>query len=253
LATSSLGIDRRFRFQEFSFEREESPADDFGEIAERWKDWKAFEGHTVAEKYAQGRIALICDIHVSFTGRNVRSATVSNSPFCDGECFASLVYVADIPNVLQLQMGNDEPMLVLNVETVKLEDGVSVPSLVGLYRIHDVVDHPFGGLTFQSFRDGSFKIIPCLVRRELYILRSLASEGEFNVAQCKVEGAPEIMDHIADDAHKIRGQSLTRDEFERIIAGIRFTLHADNVSVIADEFQEAKVELLDVLTGPLDL
>jgi hypothetical protein len=61
------------------------------------------------------------------------------------------------------------------------------------------------------------------------------------------------VDDIADDAHKVGGQSLTRDEFERIASGIRFTLHADSVSVVADEFCNAKVELLEVLTGPLDL
>lgn len=247
---------RAFRFscfEEFPVKHSECPTNDFGEIAQRWKDWKSFEGHTVAEKYAQGRIALICDIHVSFPGGNIRSARIVDSPFRDTECFASLVYVADIPNVLQLQMGNDEPMFVLDVETVKLVDGVPVPSLVGLYRIHDVVDHPFRGLTFQSARDGLFKIIPCLVRREPHLLRPLASEGEFDVAHSEVEGGSEIVNHIADNAHKFGRKSLTGDEFKRVVAGIRFTLHADNVSVIADEFRNAKVEILDVLTGPFDL
>lgn len=238
---------------EFSVEREKSPADEYREIAQRWKDQAAFERHSVTEKYAQGRIALVCDVHVSFPGRNIRSASVVDGPFCDGECFASLVYVADIPHVLQLQMGNDEPMFVLNIETVKLEDGVSVPSLVGLYRMHDVVDHPFRGLTFQSARDGSFKIIPCLARRELHILRPLASEGEFNVAHGEVEGTSEIVDRIANNAHKGWGQGLTREVFESITANICFTLHADSVSVVTDEFREAKMELLEVLTGPLDL
>src|SRR5271165_3437408 len=134
------------RFGELSFEDEQSPTDEYSEIVERWKDEAAFQGHSMAEKYTHGRIALICDLHASFLRRNHQTASLGDSPFRNRECFASLVYVADIANPLELQMGNDEPMFVHNVETVKLPDGVTLPSLVGLYRLHNVVEHPFRGL-----------------------------------------------------------------------------------------------------------
>lgn len=110
-------------FQEFAIKDGQSPADEFREIAQRWHDQMAFHGHSVAEKYAKGRIPLVCNLHISFPGRDERMAGMGNSPFRDGECSASFVYVADIPNVLQLEMGNQQAMFVHNVETVETPDG----------------------------------------------------------------------------------------------------------------------------------
>ncbi len=242
------------RLGELPFKGKQSPDDSYREFAQRWKDMLAFEGHSLAEKYANGRVALVCDLHASFLCRVKHPrASVGNDPFRDREFFASLVYVADIANPLELQFGDDKPMFVHNVETVELPDGVTIPSLVGLYRIHDVVDDPFGGLTFQSSLDGDFKLIPSLTRREDYLIRPLASSGEFNITHRNVESTSQVMDGIAHDTHKFWGDGLTRDEFERIVASIRLTMHANTVSVIADELTKFGLEILDVLSGPFDL
>ena len=138
------------RFGELSSESRESSGDEYSEIVQRWKDMAAFEGHSAAEKYAYGRISFVCDVHVSFLGGEINpSPSASNDPFGNRECFASFVYVADIPNPLPLQLGNDDPMFVHNVETVKLPDGVTIPSLVGLYDLHDIVENPSGALCFN--------------------------------------------------------------------------------------------------------
>jgi hypothetical protein len=248
-----LGLSLASRFEKFSFKNEQSSTDEYSEIAKRWKDKMAMHGHSLSEKYANGRIAFVCDLHASLSRRNHQSASVSDSPFWNRECFASFVYVADIADKLQLHMGDEELMFVHNVETVKLPDGISAPSLVGLYGLHDVVDNPLGGLTFQSVRDGSFKIIPCLVHRKGHILRPLASDGEFNIAHGEVESAPEIVNSIARNAHQVSRNRFTRHEFERIASCISFTLHSDSVSMITDELKDAKLEVFEVLSGPLNL
>lgn len=241
------------RLGELSLKNDQSPTDEYSEIAQRWKDKTASEGHSLAENYANARIAFICDVHAAFLCRNHEASSASDSPLGDRELFASLVYVADVADKLELQMGNDEPMFVLNVETVKLPDGVTIPSLVGLYGLDDVIDQPFGGLTFQSARDGSFKVIPCLVRRKGYVLRSLTSDGEFNIAHGAVESASKIVDGIARDAHQPSRHRWTRYEFERIASSIRLTALSDSVSVIAGELTDAKLEIFEMLSGPFDL
>ena len=241
------------RLGKLSFKNEQSPADKYSEIVQRWKDEAAFHGHTTSEKYAYGRIALICDLHASFTSRNHQSASLGNGPLGNRGFFASFVYVADIANPLELQVGNDKPMFVHNVETVKLPDAVTIPSLVGLYRLHDVVAHPFRGLTFQSALDEFFKVIPCLVHRKGHILRPLASDQEFDLTHGNVESTPKVVDGIANDTHKLRGNGLTRDEFERIASRIRITVDTDSVSMITDELMDVGLEISDVLCGPFDL
>jgi hypothetical protein len=121
--TSALAL----RFGELSFESRESSGDEYSEFAQRWKNMLAFEGQPLAEQYAHGRIAFVCDLYTSFLRGNHESSSTSNSPFGNRELFASFVYVADIANPLKLQMGDDEPMFVLNVETVKSPEGITTP------------------------------------------------------------------------------------------------------------------------------
>lgn len=239
------------RFGELSSENGEGSGDEYSEIVQRWKDMMTFHGHSLAEKYAHGRIAFVCDLHASLTSWNHKSASLGNSPLGNRELFASFVYVADIANPLKLKMGDDEPMLVLNVETVKSPEGITIPSLVGLYRPHDVVDDPFRGLTFQSSLDGSFKVIPSLVYRENYVVRPLASGQEFDFAHGNVESTSKIVDGISDDTHNLFRDRWTRNEFERVAAGVRLTVHVNTVSVV--DLKDVPLKVSDVLSGPLDL
>jgi hypothetical protein len=54
-------------------------------------------------------------------------------------------------------------MLVFNVESVKSPEGLSYPSLVWLYRIHNEVEDCFGAFCFNPPLQAA--TIPCLVSR----------------------------------------------------------------------------------------
>ena len=251
---SALAPSVALRFGELSFEGEQGSDDDWSDIVQRWKDMLVFEGHSLAKKYVHGRVAFVCDLHASFLCGVKHPASVGNDPFWNREFFASLVYVANIANPLELQFGDDKPMFVLNVETVKLPDGSAIPSLVGLYGLHDVVDDPFRGLVFQSsLGNGTSKLIPGLVRRENHVSRPLASSDEFNFAHGNVESTPQVMNSVTDDAHKLRRDCPTRDEFQRIVSSVCITVHSNIVSVRLGELTDVDTELLDVLSGPFDL
>jgi hypothetical protein len=151
-----------------------------------------------------------------------------------------------------MHMGNEQPVLVLDVESVQGPDGFPVPSLVGLYDIHDEINDPFGGLMFESAIDGGYKFIPSVAYRKLSVLRPLACSAELNIIGNKIESGTQIMQGVSDDAHKFPWHGCTRFELERIVTSIRVSLNEDSVRVSVDAHQKT-TQISDVLIGPLDL
>ena len=215
MATASLRIDPKF-----SFEGEKSPADEYRQIVQRWEDVATAEGQTVSENYANGRFAIICDFNFSLPGGEFGRVLSGGSPLRKLEHFATLVFVANVPDPFEMHMGNEQPMFVLDVENVQGPDGFPIPSFVGLYDIHDEIDDPFGGLMFESAIDGGYKFIPCVAYRKLSVLRPLACSAELNIIGNKIESGAQVMQGVSDDAHKFPWHGCTRFELERIVASI---------------------------------
>jgi hypothetical protein len=247
LATALLPI-----FHEFSFESEKSPADECRQIAQRWKDMAAAEGQSVSENYANGRFAIICDFNFSPSGGEFGRVLSSGSPLRKLEHLATLVFVAKVPQPFEMHMGNKQPVLVLNVESVQGPDGIAIPSLVWLYDIHDEIDDPFGGLMFESAVNGDYKFIPSIAYRKLSVLRPLACGTELNIIGNKIESGAQVVQSVSDDAHKFPWHGCTRLELERIVASFRISFNEDSVRASVDAHQET-TDVSDVLFGPLDL
>jgi hypothetical protein len=174
------------------------------------------------------------------------------SPLREFKLFATLIFVADAPKPLEFNMGDKQLVFVLNVESVKGPDGLAIPSLVGLYDIHDKVDDPFGGLMFESAIDGCYKFIPCIAYRKLSVLRPLSCMAELNIIGNKIEGGAQIMQRVSSDTHELFWNGFTRLELEKIAASIRISLDKDRVRVCVDAGQNS-VQVSDVLFGPLNL
>ncbi len=239
-------------FQELSFEREKSPADEYREIVQRWKDVATCEGQSVCENYTDGRFAIICDFNFSLSGGKFKRVLPGGGPLGKLEYSASLVFVADVPNPFEMHMGDKQPVLVLNVENVQGPDGLSIPSLVGLYDIHDEIYDPFRGLMFESAVDGGYKFIPSVAYRKLSVLRPLSCSAELNIIGDKIESGAQVMQSISDDAHKFLWHGCTRIELERIVTSIRVSFNRESVRAGIDSHQKA-IQISDVLFGPLDL
>lgn len=254
-AANIENILRGLRLVQLAPEVHESPANNYKKMAQRFKDGMALERYSIAEKYAHGSFALVCDLNISPRGRNADEieAVHGSCQFEKAVRFARLVFVADVPDVLEMDLGDEEFVLVENVESVKLPDGSPIPSLVRLYHVQDEVADPFGGLMFESAVDGVFHFIPGVINRKLGELGALAGGGKLDVAGCVVESGSEIMKRVSDDAHDTFRHPFKRDDMKGIVSSIRIVLDGDFVRMASLEGGEFLVEFQDVLSGPLDL
>ena len=212
----------------------------------------AAHGQSVSENYADGRMALICDLDISLPSGEFGRVRPSGSPLRKFKHGATLVFVANVPNPLKLHMGDEQPVLVLNVESVQGPDAFSIPALVGLYDIHDEVNDPFGGLTYESAIDDGYKFIPSVAYRKLSVLRPLSCGQEFDFVRDKIESGAQIVHSVSGDAHEFFRHGFTKLDVERIVAGINVSLNVNSVGVSLEAHQKTK-QLLDVPFGPLDL
>lgn len=244
--------EEKLGLQKLSFDTKDSAVDEYRQIVQRWEDVTAAEGQSVCENYANGRFALICDLNLSLPGGEFGNMIRRGSPFRKFKYLASAVFVANAPNPLKFHIRDKQPMFVLDVKSVQGPDGFSIPSLVGLYDIHDEVDDPFGGLIFESAMDGCYKFIPGVVHRKLGMSGPLSVSGEFYVVGDEIESGAQIMERVSSDAHELFWHGFTRLELERVVASIRVSLNEDSVRMSVDAYQNT-VQISDVLLGPLNL
>jgi hypothetical protein len=231
--------------------------DDMRELAERWQDCLTVERHTIAENYAEGRLSLICDLNILAPDTRVDGdVRVDHCPLSHSEVFASAIFAVDRPNVRNVFLRDQEPVLVFNVESVQSPDRMAQTSLVRLYRLHDEVEDGFGSplpLLFQSAINGIYKFIPGRADRKVSV-RVPASRGiEFNVAHHEVESAPEIVDRIADSQkHAVWGDVIHAD-LKDAISSLGIVLDQNTVRVSLGELSRLQMKIVDVLVGPFDL
>lgn len=232
----------------------DSAANEMREIAERWQDRLTVDGHSIAENYANGRLSLICDLNVIVAEAGVdRDFRVNQRPLGDSEVFSSAIFAVDCPNVRNVLLRDQEPVLVFNVECVETPEGFPASSLVRLYGIHDEVDDCFGGLLFQSTITGDYKIIPGIVDRELRVLGPNALSRKLNIVHSEVESAHKVVDHVPNDQQKTLRGGLICTDLKEAISGFSIVLDGNTVRASVGELPRLLVKIIDVLIGPFDL
>lgn len=248
-------VARRLQPLELSTQGEQSPADTLREMAERWNDFTSLAGRSLAEKYLAGRFSLICDLNIfPVSGDLDEGAAIGDSrQLVNDKRVARLVFTADVPDALKMDLGNEEFVLVQNVETVKLPDGTTIPSSVWLYNIQNEVADLFGGLMFKSAVDGVFHFLPGVANRKAGVLTPLPGGGELNIAGRIVKGGTQIVDRVSDNAHQPLRNTLKRNDAEAIVAAVRIMLDGDLVRESALVGGQFRIEFVDVLFGPHDL
>lgn len=207
---------------------------------------------SVGEAYANGRFAVIRDLNFSLFREESWQHLPRSGDLGEFEFLSTLVFVTNVPHPVEFHARDKQPVLVRNVESVQGPDGISDPSLVGLYDIHDEVDDPFGGLIFESAIHGVYKFIPSFVYRKLCVYRPLSGGLEFEVAGDVIERGAQIMQTVSDNAHKFPWHGYSLFELEQIIASIRVGFNEDSVRVSVDPRQKI-TQVADVLFGPLNL
>ena len=221
--------------------------------AKRWQDKSASQGHTLAENYCAGRIALVCDLDVSVSPCDIRSDSAGNDePITDAKILARLIYCADVADKIELILCNRQHVLVDNVEVVEIPEngpiaGFPIPSVVRLYLINDDLENGLGSLMFQSAIHGGQKLLSSLVDQELAVNVS----SRCHAVQGVVESGPQVVDRIAENKQDVIGHRLSRTNLDRIISTVRIVIDGYGVRAVLAEGVHQQAKLVDVLIGPL--
>jgi hypothetical protein len=223
--------------------------DDIRHALQRWQDVEALQTRPLAENYMRPGVTLMCDLalRVPFKDRG-RGFAGNDEPIVNGEIFASLVYRSKAANVGELQMCNQKPVFISDVEIIQTGKDFSIPSLVGLYDIHDVSLDFFTGVLFQSI-DGSYKTFTGFMDREFCVLAGSNNGLNPRVVKC----GSKVVESVPQNQKQFVGERLSWNDCKNIISGITVCLEREFVRVNISEQLAPFAQVVDVLFGPFNL
>jgi hypothetical protein len=239
--------------QEFPLQQRYSAANQFAELAKRWKNRLAPHRQSLLEKYRQAEMSLVCDFQIVSRESLRDGSSPCDDPRCQRDFFASCVFQANFENAVDLHVWDKQPVLVQNFEFVQGPDSISIPSLIRLYDIHNESNDGFRNLIYQSTIDGSYKLIAGESRWETGLSRPLSSMAKFNVADGEIQSRSQIVQRVSNNESDLIRYGLSNRSLKNIASSFRVFIDAKSVSITCGEYPQAPLKILDVLIGPFDL
>jgi hypothetical protein len=226
---------------------------EFKQFGNDWQTGYPEDRLIYAENYRQGRLALIYHVHIAVIPKvnegRVPSAEMRRP---DSELNAVAVFTSNRFNPADLYLRDQEPVFVGNVEVMYGVDRIAIPSLVRLYLVEEFPAYCDEGCLFFSLPEKFFEMRSAWVDRKVDLrFGRRISSGQLEPFE--IESASEIVESVAKDEGKIRGNRFCRSDFERFIAGSRVSIHDDAVDTAFAELPDAGVKIVDVLFGPFQL
>jgi len=230
----------------------------YREEAKSWHDQSAKYRCVFAEDYCRGAISIVYELKISAWGRPENDGLRKERSGLGRESLALLIFHCKASQLVYLNLWNQKPMLVGDVELVKMVEGFSPASYVRLY----FIDEPFRDGTeddflFWSALDKCFKSRSGWVYREVgptFVFAGQITASD-NIPPYVIESAAEVVYGISHNQSEPIWEGLNRDDLNKLIARFRISLDGDSAStfIAAEETSSLAVEVLDVLIGPLNL
>lgn len=226
--------------------------DSFLELAKHWNDQMALHRRSFAEDYCRGALSLIYELEIaaSLVGEDESAATGEQSGL-DPKSRACVVFHPKTANPHCLKLGNQEPVLVVDVEVVETIKNVAILSLAGLYDVQDDVSEDGDGLLVFSLFEKRFKFLHCGIDREIDLVPFGTIVGGKLVPDM-VESTSEVVEGIPEDGSKWIWNGLSRDDLHKLLQSFRVTVGGDCASTRLEECSSASIEILDVCMGPFE-
>jgi len=230
--------------------------DSYAKDAKFWHNQFTRYRCTFAEDYCRGAIAIVYELKLSTPRGLERDGLIQESLLPSGESLALLVFHHKTSDLINLQLRCQQPVLVRDVELVKLVEGFALPSLVRLYSVQEFVRDTDEGAEFQSVVNKSFQLSPIWIYREsgpVFVFGGTV--GCRDSIPNIVKSALEVVQGVPEDESESVWQGLNRDDLYKLVAGFRISLDGDSVSTIItlEETSRLRVEITDVLVGPFNL
>lgn len=198
----------------------------------------------IGELYRQGNCALIyyLRVRVSVKGCNLR-ATTSAKPGRGTEFLLVAVFETDTDCPSECDMGEEEFVFVANIQAVKGEQVVPVPSHVRLYCVENVTPHSLSDLPFvQVALQAPFDLFLRLSERKFCKIRSLREEGEFNIAPGEIQRRAQIVKCVSQNESERLGREFLYRNSSRIAAGLQVVVDRDSMICLARCFPDLAIE-----------
>ncbi len=222
-----------------------------GELMERWDNRLTLKGLAPAERYVNGDLRVLVDLDVTAGGEAEHLHAIFYRSEFDGRDGDTAPFQAKPLEASSLANGNEAVVLVCNVEVM---DGAQrfVPSLVRLQRAHFLNDL-WAGSVYVSLCDGLLKAVDTDREGELNALGVAAvASDEFDGHV--VEGAPEVVHGLAKNDAPYVGNFLPNLNHAIILSrNLRVCLSDQSVRASFDETCDLRVQVRDVMLGPLNL
>ena len=209
-----------------------------------------FKGLPVAEAYLEGRL-VVCAIFWNPVDLNGVMVTVRYEGNAENPATAGELQLF---NECALLGGQQDHVLVSDVEDVKLEEVFALPSRERLYLFEDELDDLRAGsmARFGMSVDGTLKVLPravfCEGEPDVTVDRAAIGFDEDTVSVFK--GGPEIVQRIAENCGRMPGKLAANDSrFPRLT----IILGDHSLFVAVDVGAENVFQLKDVVFGPFSL
>ncbi len=213
-----------------------------------------FVKHFFVEHYAKGDASLILDVETIWDG-NVVGKSLHSAKGSAPLDVARFVLKLDALDGGEENKWNEKPML---VHVISLVDGPNgnIPSLVGLYLVHDSPVESKAVDVYFSLPKKSFKFIHNLSHRELISHRVADRFGREHISNSPpsvVESTAHIVDSIPDKDSNVGSGlfSIAQVMLDDFVSTIRIYLDSSNVGF----FQKSNsvLKIADMLIGPFEL
>lgn len=239
--------------QAISTEDRQNAIDGYIKSAKRWKDELARYQRPLAEDYSSGKIAIFYHLQPLASGvSDHQRDAVKDDSFLNNEPFPVLVFNQETAKFPNLSLLNQEPVFVLNVETVKTPEVVSIPSFVRLYYVQENVCETDKGLMLRSTFDERYKEFIGAHYGEVFLIRA-GTVSTSNLEPSNVKGASQVMNGVSNDKSEVVGDCLSSGDLHEIAVRLRITLSGNLISSAVEEGRGPRFKIADVLVGPLDL
>jgi len=226
-------------------------ANSYLEFVKNWNDEMARHRRSFAEDYRCGNLSLFYHLHVSMLPAvQNESARRDKSPF-DSEFFTVAIFSPQAINADNLHLWDKQHVFIDLVETVKMKEGISIPSCVRLYDAQQNIAEPVNRVLLFSVSEKIFKMCPRWVDRKSMPLLG-GSICECQLIPSEIQSRLEIVKGIPKDESKVIWNGLRRADLHRLAASFRIALDGDFVDTSFDELLNLRVQIIDVLFGPFE-
>lgn len=220
------------------------------DLRKRWNDSITFEGCSLREEYAKGRLSFACYLKPLPQGETPKSPRTLDRNCVVDDSVAVFVVSADTADRDDSKYRHDEQVLVYDVQVMQgLEQ--TIPSVGGIYLLSDAVAHALRGNLYYSIShgvyvplSGSFHWEPTVARRSASVM------GDDRTVE-NVQGRSEIVNCIPEDKSNTLWKRLGIDCDGRPPIGLR--LFDKTARLLFEKDLEKRIQVMDVVVGPFDL